>query len=679
MSIVIKNAAPRPILTGFKDESGRALPTVREAIPQHLPLVYIQTQRGPIDPQLVAGRDMLTMYGDTSFDERSKYFSHQTMVATTANGNGNVVMVKRVIDDAAKRASLVLCLEIVEDDLPAYQRESDDEVVRDSTGAKLVQAGVTIPGYRLKWSNKSLTDINNLAGELKVTGTLVGRAGSSSSVYPIMAIRLGYGEYGNNIGLRLFHSGPTSSNPTDISVIESQRAMIYRGQYVERADAYSIPKVTTTISAEQFVEFAFAKNVINPKTDMDLDSGRLIREYRSIDPTTGFIPVYGPIDDLYVYDNNIDEILGLLYAAENVANPGAVADKNMINILTGLDYNSIDHYAVLVDSSSLQMTEGTTHYALGGSDGLVSEATLDSLVKTECLSNWENIEYPLVDSARYPFSIVYDSGFSLETKKAIIGVIGYRRDISVTVCTQNVLEKENSISEETSIMTALRAYARLLPESTLWGTPVCRCVVIGHVGEKLYSKYPRKLPLVMELVEKRSKYMGAGDGKMKSQFAYDNSPYNRIETMIRVNHPWKPEVVRSKDWELGLNWVQHADRSQLFFPAIQTVYDDDTSVLNSDINMLICVDIAKMSEEVWRRMTGNSSLSDDQFLEKCNTTLSSLVEGRYDNRVVIVPNSYFTEADVARGYSWTMDVAVYMNNMRTVGVLNVITRRQRDL
>jgi hypothetical protein len=112
---------------------------------------------------------------------------------------------------------------------------------------------------------------------------------------------------------------------------------------------------------------------------------------------------------------------------------------------------------------------------------------------------------------------------------------------------------------------------------------------------------------------------------------------------------------------------------------LQTVYDDDTSVLNSDINMLICVDVAKQSEEVWRRMTGNTTLTNAQFIDKCNAELLKLVEGRYDNRVVIVPNTYFTEADEARGYSWTMDVAVYMNNMRTVGVLNVITRRRSDL
>ena len=679
MSIVIKNGAPRPILTGFKDESGRRLPVVREAIPQHLPLLYLQTQRGPLSPQLVAGRDMLTMYGIKSFEERSKYFSHQTMAATICNGNGNVVMIKRVLAANAAKASLVLFLEIVPDDLPAYQREADGDVIRDSAGAKLFDAAATIDGYKLSWSVAALADTDNLRGELKTQGTLVGRAGETAYRYPIMAFRMGFGEYGNNIGIRLSQPGPATPIPTDASVIENQRAMIYRAQWIEREDEFSLPRIQSSINAEQYVEFALKPDVINPKTDMDLGVERIIEEYRSIDPSTGFMPIYGPIEDMYVYQENIEEILALLHAKEEAANPGGVADMNMINIMSALDFNGVDHYAVRLDAGSLQLNEDTTHYGLGGADGDVDEATLNTLVRDECLYNWENIEYPLLDTARYPFSILYDTGFALETKKAIIGTIGYRREISVTACTQDVLEKANSISEETSIMTALRAYARLLPESTLWGTPVCRCVVVGHVGKKLNSKYRRHVPLVMELIEKRSKYMGAGEGKMKTQFAYDVSPYNRVETMMGVNHPWKPELVRSKDWELGLNWVQHADRSQLFFPAIQTVYDDDTSVLNNDINMLICVDVAKLSEEVWRQMAGNASLTDAQFLDKCNTTLLRLVEGRYDNRVTIIPNSYFTDADKARGYSWTMDVAVYMNNMRTVGVINVITRRQSDL
>lgn len=166
---------------------------------------------------------------------------------------------------------------------------------------------------------------------------------------------------------------------------------------------------------------------------------------------------------------------------------------------------------------------------------------------------------------------------------------------------------------------------------------------------------------------------------MKRQFAYDVSPANRVNTMNNVTHPWKKDNTRSVDWELGLNWAQWADRKQLFYPCVQTVYDDDTSVLNSEINMLILVDVLKQCEEVWRQMTGNVLLTKAQFIDRCNTLLTELVAGRYDERVVIVPRAHHTAADEARGFSWTMEVAVYMNNMPTVETIKVISRRRDDL
>jgi len=678
MATMIKNASPRPILTGIRDESGRALPVIREQIPQHLPLFYIQTQRGPIDPQLVSGGDMLEMYGRKSFEERSKYFSHQTMGVTTCNGAGNAVFIKRVLADNAARAGMVFFLELVADDVPQYQRDPDGEVIRDPSGVKLIDGSVTVDGYKMRWVVEPVSDINNLRGEFKTNGTLAGRAGETAQRFPIFAFGMYYGDYGNNIGIRFSFPGPATSDPADLSLVESERAMIYRAQWVERDDAFSLPRTTYSMNAEPFVDFTLKEGVVNPKTDQELAIGRIKSDYENIEPTSGFIPKHGPVQDMHIYQENIEEILEMLFEKE-VAAGGPVVDKHQLNIFNCLDYNGNDHYSFVLDASSATMSSSTVHYGQGGSDGDVNEAVLDELVREECLNNWENIDYPLLDSARYPLSVVYDTGFTLETKKAIINVLAYRKDISVGICTQDVLNRPNSISEETSVMTALRAYARLIPESTIHGTPVCRMVCIGHVGRKQYSNYKYKVPLIHDLIEKRAKYMGAGEGRYKTRFAYDVAPANRVETMSEINHPWKPEIVRSRDWELGLNWVQFADRQSLFYPALQTIYDDDTSVLNSDINMLIAVDVVKQSEEVWRRMTGNTTYTNEQFIERCNRELLTLVEGRYDNRVTIVPNTYFTEADEARGYSWTMDVAVYANNMRTVGIINVITRRSSDL
>lgn len=678
MATIIKNAAPKAVLNGIRDLLPRRVPVVREDLPQHLPFFYLLAERGNLFPQVVSGKAMVDMYGAESFNERSKFFSHSTLGIATANGNGNAVMLKRVVPNDAAISSLVLTVEVVPDDIPDYDRDpiSNRALVDPVTGVKQVLATVT-PGYRLAWAIKPLTDITNLRGETVGPGVLTGTG--ASTIYPILAFRAGYGDYGNNVGLRLSFPGPDSAFPGDMDLVQSELAMLYRAQFVERPTALSLPNITQTVYGQRSIDLTFKKDVVNPKTDEDLDIGRLISEYQAIDPSTGLVPVYGPFNDMFFYEDNVNAILDLLFAAEETANPGNITARDQVNILDTLDQYGIEQYATIMDSTSISMDSNTTHYAVGGSDGTVDEATLGALVENECLNNWYEPDWPLVDSARYPMSILYDTGYPNDTKKAIISTIGNREDISVTVCTQDVLNAVNTGVADTSIMMLLRTHARLYPESTLWGTPVTRVVAVGQAGEQLHSRYRNPVPLVMALIDKRSKYMGAGTGAYKEQFAYDVAPNNRIDTIIGVSTPWKNDLSRSRDWEIGLNWAQYADRRQLFFPAIQTVYDNDTSVLNSDINMLIAVDVIKQTEETWRRMTGNSKLTRPQFVDKCNATLLALVSGRYDNRVVIEANTYFTNVDDARGYSWTLDVTIYMNNMLTVGQMNVISKRRSDL
>ena len=670
----IKNAAPRFITHGFNDQSGRALPVEPEEIPQHLPLFYFQSKRGPMTPQLGAGRALMDTYGAESFDPRSKFYSHQTMGLTICNGNANAVMAKRVVAANARRAGFVLFLDITKvPSIPVYQRNSDNSVVRDSSNVKQIDAGAAaVPGWELTWSVRPVTDMDNLAGEVS-TGV------ADAMSYPVFAFACGYGEYGNNVGVRFSCPGPASADPVDSDIIINEGAMLYRAQFVERADSVSLPTAINSLNAETAIDFALKPGVVNSKTDQDLGAGRLLDEYQSIDPSTGLVPTYGPFEDIHVYHDNVTAITEALMVDELAAFPGSISDAATINIFSALDTMGDDYHAIRIDGSGVSLNTDTTHYAVGGADGDVSEAVLDTLVATELTTNWENPEYPLQDTARYPFSVLYDTGFTIETKKKLIGTLGMRPDISVAVCTQDILEAPNTVAEETSVMTALRSHARLTPESTMYGTPVARCVVMGQVGKKSQSTYPRNVPVITDLIEKRSKYMGAGNGKYKREFAYDVAPANRITTMTNVTHAHKPQQVRSNDWELGLNWAQYADRRQLFFPAIQTVYDNDTSVLNNDINMLIAVDVTKMAEEVWRQLTGNTTLTNAQFIDRANELMSELVADRYDNRVTIIPNTYFTAADEARGYSWTMDVAIYMNNMRTVGVFNIISRRSSDL
>ncbi|MNL25729.1 hypothetical protein D3C87_1472180 [compost metagenome] len=245
--------------------------------------------------------------------------------------------------------------------------------------------------------------------------------------------------------------------------------------------------------------------------------------------------------------------------------------------------------------------------------------------------------------------------------------------------TQDVSAKQNTPSEESSIAISLRTAARMYPESEVFGTPVCRAIVIGHSGYLINSKWTKLTPLTIEFAAKSARYMGAGNGVWKSAQSFSISPANQVTMFRNVNASFKKVDVRSQDWENGLVWVQNYDRRSLFFPAFQTVYDDDSSILNSFFNMAIAVELEKIADRAWRDLTGIDGLTPGQFRARSDRLITQMAAGRFDGRVQIQVETFLTAADTQRGYSWSCNITMYGNNMMTVGTFTIIARRQEDL
>ncbi|WJJ55196.1 tail sheath [Xanthomonas phage RTH11] len=323
-------------------------------------------------------------------------------------------------------------------------------------------------------------------------------------------------------------------------------------------------------------------------------------------------------------------------------------------------------------------------WAAGGSDGTMTFASHAELVENE-MRNYGQLEADLLDDARYPMAFYYDSGYPLDTKLAMLTPLGLRKDIAVILGTQDASAPMNSPSAESSIAITLKNAARLYPESTIHGTPVCRALIVGHAGELIGSKYKgpngqKHLPLTVEFAAKAAAYMGAGTGIWNAAAAFDMPPNNQIQKFKNLNVVFKNANVRQQDWRNGLIWAQSYDMRSIFWPGLQTVYDDDTSVLNSFFNMAIAVDLEKVAQRAYRDLTGISGkLTQAQFIQRSNQLILDRTEGRYDGRVTIRPDTYFTAADEQRGYSWRTDIHMYGENMRTVGTYTVVAHRSSDL
>jgi hypothetical protein len=681
-------AAPYANLLGIQDTSAVAPVLNPETLPTHLPQVYLFAPWGPTLPQLVDSSSAESMYGVEAFDLLGEYATHQTVLANVITANGGSMMVQRVLpSDAAPPATLGLYLDIVaEPKVQQYQRNSDGTYSLDQNGNPIPVTGVgaTAAGVIAKWVVHPLTNGEIGQGQ-QMAGSFQNSSGTQSQLYPILEYQAAFaGDQGNDLGVSIW--APTSdSNPAaNLAAIQTSNSYVYNLSFMQRANSISTPYAIQTQGGQQSVQFTFAPGVVDPNTDGQLSYGvSVIPAYQSVD-TPGAVPVYSPFQQMYVYQQNLLTVLNMIFAAEQPAGLlGAASPVNpyLVNIFGATNPEGVPYYNFLlqgVSAGGLLFAQGVTQFATGGFDGTMSNATFDTAVAAQ-LTGWGSLEAPLLDDAMYPQSVIYDSGFTLPTKKLFAIPMSLRKDIAVVVSTQDVSLPQNSSSDESSIAVALRTTFNNYPESQVYGTPVCRAVIMAQSGFLLNSLWANPLPLTLQLCARAITYMGAGNGVWRSGYAWDQSPNNQITMFRGVNNAYKPANARNADWQTGLVWAQNFDRKSLFWPAVQTVYTDDSSVLNSAITMFACVEVEKVCQRAWRQLTGEANLTNDQFVVKSNNLINSMLVNRFDGRFIFQVNTYFTQQDIANGNTWSCAVTVGSGTQKTIGTFTVVAARSDSL
>lgn len=719
----IINAAPKAYLLGTEDLSGGQLVVEPELLATHLPHVYLFAEKGSTLPQVVVGDSAMRYFGSRTFDLRDKFATHQNLLYNACTKYGNSMLVQRVIPaDAPPPAGFALWLDLsAEDEVPQYVRNADGSIQKDAntgiavplmtTGGSPVQVllpghigrivvtalprvnkdGVVITPAMIATYNGGDTSVDikpvaNLMGSLSpVTGAITNTDAVVSTRYPLLEFEVSHvGSYGDNYGIRLWPSTARSSTPPDLRAVNDNAAFMYNMQVVRRPDAVSTPVIERTLDSEVSVPFMFKPGALNRATDQELYFDlRAIAPWENLESVTG-IPLHGPFGRNHTYQANIETISGMIAVRENTANPSvsaAAADRLLINWMTGenLDGNNYLTYQLQGPSQGGYLLNGaSTIYATGGGDGTMTFDTFDALVKTQ-LENYGDLEAPLLDMAQYPVSVLYDTGFTLPTKKKMFVPMGRRKDVNVIVSTQAGNEPANTESEDSSIGIVLQTEARLYPESETYGTGTCRAMVVGQSGFLLGSQWSANTPLTVYVAERFAEYMGSGTGIWDSKKKPDESPNNWITGFRGVNNRYKKDDARVKDWTNGLVWAQHFDRRTLFIPAYQTVYADDTSTLNNIFTSFIIADLEKVCFRTWAQLTGNNSLTEDQYIERSNRLISDAVRNKYDNRAIIIPETFISGGDAARGYSFSCKVNLYTNTMKTVGSYTIVARRRTEL
>ena len=686
---IITSAVPRTRTLGISDVSMRQV--VRDVLPtpDHLPKIYIYAEKGPTEPLLVAPADAVTLYGDKTFDERSIFATHQTVLCNQVFKKGNVVMMQRIIpDDAPPPAAIRIVADVLLTNIPQYDRAFDDSYLLDTFG-NLQPTGTFVVGYDVIWKAIPIPldgDGNTTFGQGPIMeGTRTNGSGDTSIVYPIMDFLVSsVGSHGNNKGIRIFV--PTNDSETAIkdSIIKNEGAFPFEIACVERPDQFSSSQIVDTVQADRSRTVSFKQYSIDTDVDMELYIGDVFVKSWSSDDDPTVSPIIGPFNKLKVYQDNIDKLLEDFIAKETPFfsdNSDFTDDNNSIylfNMLTGVSSRNSPYYSYQINNSSIRFNQNYTIWAKGGGDGTMSLPKFSKLVGN-AVTEYLDPNSLLQQSAYHCETFIHDSGFALEDKYKLLAFISRRKDTGVILSTYTVGGRELSVGEESSIGRALSIRAMLYPESTYYGTTTCRAAVFSGYGECKAARYRYLLPLTIEIASKMADYQGASIGIWKEGKSYDNAANNRVRLFKKLRNCFRPANVRESDWNNGVNFVEYFDRADIYWPAMQTVYDNDTSVLNSLKTIVACISLQRAGQEAQRMFSGNASMTNAQYATEIVKYINEKVDGRFDGAYVIVPETYYTTQDLARGYSYTTKIKIYAPNMKTVQTLTVEAHRLTDL
>ncbi|MGI9211321.1 MAG: hypothetical protein ACR2HF_02515 [Methylococcaceae bacterium] len=676
-SIYLINAAPLVQQLGTRDLSTVQVPREPEQYAQHLPKCFLFAQKGPLTPQLVSGAEAELMYGTQTFDLRSKFANHQTVFSKLMFAEGNNIMVQRVMaDDVGPEANVLLSLDVLPTKVDLYQRDPTGAIQLDTTGAP-IKVG-SADGYKVMWVTSHITTVAGIAhfGQAAVSAGAQtdSVSGTQSQRFPIFEFKASFlGEAGNNSGLRFWAPTQDTESNMPTTLMSKERVYPYYVSMIRRSDATSSPKVVQTQMGDQYVSVVLKEGVIDPISDREMFMGDiLLGNYQNVsDPA--YPKVFGDFGTMAIYQENLDQLVAQFLEAESTyidsfsdfsADP---KDAHLFNIVSGVSSQNVPYHSFqLIDGSgSVRLTSFSNIFAGGGSDGSLDNVTFNRLVRDQ-MEAYLDPNSEMQELALNVESIIYDTGFELQTKYALADMIALRKDTCVVLSTYDIDGPVMTQAEEHSVAVALRTRLQMFPESDYFGTPVMRGLIVGRSGILRNSQYKGRLPLTFEVGIKAARYMGAGNGRWKNGYNFDGAPGSLVENMTDISITWVPTSVRNKNWSVGLNWVQAFDRKSFFFPALKTVYANDTSVLNSFITVLAICTLNKVTAAAWRQFSGVSGISNGQLIDRTNAFIKSQTQGRFDDRFTIEPAAFFTDTDILNGFSWTVPVKIYAQNMKTV-------------
>lgn len=738
---------PRLVYGGVTQAQLSGPEYVEVPLPQHLPHCYFFAKYGTDKPVITPSNVFSDRYGADTLLPSKPYFNHATAMVSVFTGQGRTILGERLIPPNAKKSMLRVSLELIPTEVPVYKRHPDGRFVleldedtgvyeRVDSGApkKVIWRGVihkSVTPYATAGSDAAKFGlaggpINYRTGDVvssidpDVKLGEVGGVPQQSKIFALWDAEMAtFGKYGDNIGVEISALTELTTPAINTSILASTKAFPYSLRTMVLGENSLIPMPIATLDGDDTIPMILKSNVVMPVEETPLSfETYFTRAYGDPNATNRKA---GPFGRVHVYSKNISDLLALLIegdAANNVTGErdyaseymgvGGEIDYNdtqnyhMLNFLTGVDHKGIPAFALDVSESDdfggIRIDSGNVIYASGGDDGLILDAfghpdrlanlrLLDELVRQKMM-NYGVLGANMLNLARYPSSAYYDSGFSLETKKAMMAITALRKDIVVVTAIHRIADFKPAIgvaepvwdyvgqlteSEKRSISSNLYSTAQMIPESIIDGTGASRIAIIRGDTLPYDERIPYNLPLTFDVAYKASRYMGSSNGNWDPRFAFEEPAIKILEYVGQLDDTHdltEPQAARF--WEVGTCYPLYWDPNSLYWPYLRTVHSEPSSPLTSLEYVFGTCTAVKEAYKVFAILVG-SNLEEEQFIERSNQLITDRLNSavRFASKFRIIVETKITAADKKRRYSWTTEITFASGDYKTVNSLKI--------
>lgn len=650
-------------------------PVVSEFLPLHRPVYAMKTQKGPIGvpqwcPSIVEAR---RIFGAETFNEYSTYFSKDALFLNTTFPRNGAFIVRLADEATAETAWAILEVGVTAADVTQYEKDADgnrvldtngDPVPVDDGGSPLTESGVELE-WRIRTTLNAGEDFDSL-----VPYTVAGPP--DTTWYPYMTFKaVSPGAWGNDIAFQLWYD--TEEN--EIGRVDRAGSLYFNFAPTQKeANGSGVDPIIDSYN-NTYSSAVLKPDVIDESIAMRVSLNDILDA--AYDPDANKQLPY----TIKVYSDSIEAVGDAIRTVE-VNRVDMLDDGWYVNPVSLVDLDGKPYDHAILSGTSLELAKDVNNYLATGADGNLTDPAIETLF-VDFLELTMNPD--IVDEARYPFTHIIDTGWTLEGGKyAMCDFMATRQDVKVVLSTQRVadlgttytvvdtgaaageIDDEDLIGRKFSdaagvvyngtdantpgfigstvtvhdiatyndeatdlaVGSALRARALLIPESIIKGTGACRASIFMQAGQLASGTYKGIAPATIWYAYKLADYHNTD----RMTQAPEGLPNSRVDFFKSWN--WAPasESQKRRSWDEGLNYFQYASRNQIHYASLHSVYIHDTSVLAIDDYTNAVVYTKHAMRESWAKHAGLTKAAED---------LHALIEADLGDRVKVIYNDRY--------------------------------------